>query len=129
MFRRIFSVVVLLLVLALILCTGCKKEELPEPAAVTIVTDKMTVHEFSGDVKQSIAVISGSARNDSSETLQSPSIEGYFYDKNGQLLGFASATTGSLAPGAIWNFTIEFQSPDAWKTVTYELSFSGDNQP
>ena len=133
MVRYIFFAFTVVLVLTAVLFSGCGKTDnsvIEENSApVTILTDQMSVHEYTGDVVQSIAVISGTARNDSSQTVDSPSIQADYYDKNGKLLGSASATTATLAPGATWNFTIQFQNADAWKAVTYNLTVSGADIP
>lgn len=132
MVNNALAVVALLLVLPVLAAAGCGNtatEPEAEIVPITIISQKMSVHEFSGDVKQSIAVVSGTARNDGEMTVASPFIEAVFYDKNGDQLGTASASTSNLAPGTTWNFTLQFQGPDSWKTVTYTLSVSTGMTP
>ncbi len=133
MVRTIIIMVAVLLMLPAMLFSGCSKAGAPEPkldrVPITILSHQMSVHEFAGDVVQSIAVISGTARNDSDQALETPSIGAVYYDKHGNMLGSASATIATLAPGATWNFSIEFKGTESWKAVTYDLSISTVNTP
>jgi hypothetical protein len=133
MARTIAAAVIVLLVLPALLLSGCGSTEAPAPemskVPIIVLSDQMSVHEFAGDVVQSIAVISGTARNDSSQTIESAYIQANYYDKQGNMLGSASAIIANLAPGAIWNFTIEFKGADSWKAATYDLSISTGTTP
>ena len=128
MVKSIVSTFALLVILPAAFFMGCGNSAAPElqtdPVPVTILKHQMSVHEFAGDVVQSIAVVTGTAENSGNTTVPSASIEASYYDKNGKLLGSASAIIENLAPGALWSFTIEFKGPDAWKAVAYDLALS-----
>jgi len=89
-----------------------------------ILSHSMTTHEFTGGMPESTAVIKGRAKNVSDSRLDLASIAVNFYDKNGNLIGAASATKQNLDPGEIWDFNVKFAGPDAWKSVDYDIAAS-----
>lgn len=89
-----------------------------------ILSQSMTVHEFSGAGPQSAAVVSGSAQNVSHGVISYATIVVNFYDKNRTLIATGSAAKQNLQPGALWYFSVETVGPDAWKTITYDIASS-----
>ena len=91
---------------------------------IQIIDHNLSIHEFGGDVLQSIAAVDGKAKNITNLTLSSVSVKINFYDKNGNLLNTASTIEQNWEAGEIRHFNIKFTSPDAWKTMRYDISTS-----
>ncbi|MGD0351952.1 MAG: FxLYD domain-containing protein [Dehalococcoidia bacterium] len=89
-----------------------------------ILSQSMTVHEFTGGAPQSTAVVRGRAQNVGSATIGSAMIAVNFYDKNENLLATASAVKQNLQPGETWDFSVQTVGPDAWKIVSYDIAAS-----
>jgi len=89
-----------------------------------ILSQSMTVHEFSGGTPQSAAVVYGRAQNASRGVMNSATIEVSFYDKNKKLIATGSTARQNLQPGEIWDFSVQTVGPDAWKIVNYDISVS-----
>ena len=103
---------------ALYACT--EKQGTTEPQ-LQLIEHNLSFHNF-GDVLKSIVAVDGKAQNVSSATINTASINVRFYDKDGNLLHTASATKNELGAGEIWYFNVRFISPDAWKTIRYDIS-------
>ncbi len=86
-----------------------------------ILSQNMTVHEFSGGSPQSVAVVYGSAQNVSHDAMNYATIAVNYYDKNKKLIAAESATKQNLQPGEIWDFSVQTVGPDAWKIVSYDI--------
>jgi hypothetical protein len=114
--------IICLIATSLICLAACAGEKAGNE--IQIIEHKLSIHEFGGDVLQSIAAIDGKAKNTSNLTLSSASIIVNFYDKDSNLLHTASTMKQNLATGEIWHFNIKFTDPDAWKTVHYDISTS-----
>ncbi len=91
---------------------------------IQIIDHNLSIHKFGGDVLQSTATVDGKAKNIGNSTISSASISVNFYDKDGNLLQTASAIKQNWETGEIWHFNVQFTSPDAWKTVRYDVSVS-----
>jgi hypothetical protein len=89
-----------------------------------ILSQSMTVHEFTGGAPQSTAVVRGRAQNVGSATIGSAMIAVNFYDKNKNLLATASAVKQNMQPGETWDFSVQTVGPDAWKIVSYDIAAS-----
>jgi len=102
---------------------GCAKQgELS--GQLKILSQSMTVHEFSGGGPQSTAVVRGRAQNVSSVTISSATIAVNFYDKNKNLVATASAVKQNLQPSEVWDFNVKTVGPDAWKIISYDIAAS-----
>jgi hypothetical protein len=102
---------------------GCAKQgELS--GQLKILSQSMTVHEFSGGAPQSTAVVRGRAQNVSNVTISIAMIAVNFYDKNKNLLATASAAKQNLQPGEVWDFSVQTVGPDAWKIISYDIAAS-----
>jgi len=118
-FRAI--VVALLLVLIVVIC-GCAK---PQPTGeLKILSHRLTTHGFAGGMPQSTATVTGRAQNVGAVSINYAQIAVNYYDKDGRFLATASAVMQNLAPGQVWDFTVLFQGPDAWKAVKYDIAAS-----
>jgi len=84
----------------------------------------MTVHEFTGGVPQSTAVVIGRAQNVSNVTINLATIAVNFYDKNKNLIATASAVKQNLQPNEVWDFNVKTVGLDAWKSISYDISAS-----
>ena len=123
--RPVIKVLAIVLVMALILCSvACTEKKEDTPPQIQIIDHDLTIHEFGGDVLKSIAAVEGRAKNTSNLMLNSVYISVNFYDKDGNLLQTASSSKQNWEAGEIWNFNVQFTSPDAWKTVRYDISVS-----
>jgi flagellar basal body-associated protein FliL len=89
-----------------------------------ILSQSMTVHEFSGAGPQSAAVVSGRAQNISQVAMNYATIAVNFYDKNKNLIATASAVKQNLQPGETWDFSVQTVGPDAWKAISYDIAAS-----
>src|SRR4030042_371174 len=101
---------------------SCAAKQVDNETQIQILEHNLSIHKFGGDVLQSQASIDGKAKNTGSSTISSASISANFFDKDGNLLHTSSATAQNLKPGEIWLFNIRFNSPDAWKTVRYDIA-------
>jgi hypothetical protein len=89
-----------------------------------ILSQSMTVHEFTAGAPQSTAVVLGRAQNVGNATIGSAMIAVNFYDKNKNLLATASAVKQNMQPGEVWDFNVKTIGPDAWKIVSYDIAAS-----
>jgi hypothetical protein len=119
--QRIIAIALILPLLAG--SVGCAKQgELS--GQLKILSQSMTVHEFSGGAPQSTAVVRGRAQNVSNVTISIAMIAVNFYDKNKNLLATASAAKQNLQPGEVWDFSVQTVGPDAWKIISYDIAAS-----
>ena len=129
MMRGTIRIIAVALILVLSMClVGCAETQtdggnLPGEE-LQILSHSMTTHEFTGGMPESTAVVRGRAQNVSNSTINFASIAVNYYDKNGDLIGTASATRQNLGPGEIWDFNVKFAGPDAWKSVDYDIGAS-----
>jgi hypothetical protein len=110
----------LITVLVLFSFAGCGKSAAPAPQ-IEILSHNMTVQKF-GTAPDSVAVVTGTAKNISGYTIQKAMIEATYYDENGKIIGTSTSSIDNLAPGILWNFTTQLSSPNAWKIVNYKLN-------
>jgi predicted small secreted protein len=120
--RLTIKVIAICLVVASLILAACAEKKAGNE--IQIIDHNLSIHKFGGDVLQSIAAVDGNAKNISNLTLNSAYINVNFYDKDGNLLQTASTSKQNWATGEIWHFNIQFTSPDAWKTVRYDISAS-----
>lgn len=118
------AISITLAILAIMCLFACAEKNAGKEPQIQIIDHNLSIHKFGGDVLQSIATIDGRANNISNFTISSASIVVNFYDKDGNLLHTASTIKQNLAAGEIWQFNISFTSPDAWKSVRYDISVS-----
>lgn len=93
-------------------------------SGLKILSQNMTVHEFTGSSPDSSAVVYGRAQNVKDTTINSAVISVNFYDKNKKLVASGTATTQNLQPGATWDYSVKTIGPDAWKIISYDISIS-----
>lgn len=123
--RIVAVALMLVLPLCLIGCAETQTNDGNLPGEeLQILSHSMTVHQFTGGMPQSTAVVRGRAQNVGNSTINFASIVVNYYDKNGNLLDTSSAIRQSLAPGEIWDFNVQFAGSDAWKSVTYGIAAS-----
>jgi hypothetical protein len=115
------SILVFAVVAAVILC-ACVQNKTEIISEVQIVDHQLTVHSFTGDVLKSVAAIDGRVRNTSNFTVSSAAITVNFFDKEGNRLYTGSTIQQNFKPEETRNFIVQFDSPDAWKTVRYDIS-------
>ena len=122
-------IVTVALMLAIPLClAGCTETEthggrLPDEE-LQILSHSMTVHEFTGGMPESTAVVKGRARNIGNFTIEFALIAADFYDSGGTLIDSSSAIRQNLGVGEVWDFTVQITGPDAWKSVNYDIAAS-----
>jgi hypothetical protein len=103
---------------------GCAQQGELSAGQLKILSQSMTVHEFTGGAPQSTAVVRGRAQNVSNVTISIAMIAVNFYDKNKNLLATASAAKQNLQPGETWDFSVQTVGPDVWKIVSYDIAAS-----
>ncbi|HEX7364179.1 MAG TPA: FxLYD domain-containing protein [Dehalococcoidia bacterium] len=112
----IVALLIFSLVIASVACAG--------GTGLNILSQHMTVHEFSGSAPDSSAVVYGQAQNVKDTAINSAVISVNFYDKNKKLVASGTATKQNLQPDATWDFSVQTVGPDAWKIVSYDISVS-----
>jgi hypothetical protein len=83
----------------------------------------MTVREFTGSLNkvESMATVTGTARNNGNSMIQDCVISVTFYDKEKNVVGVSNSSKQRMDPGEIWNFTVQLKGSDAWKVLSYEI--------
>jgi hypothetical protein len=114
------NIVAALIIFSLVITSGACAGE----SGLKILSQDMTVHEFSGSSPDSSAVVYGRAQNVKNTTINSAVISVNFYDKNKKLLASSTATTQNLQPGATWDYSVQTIGPDAWKIISYDIFIS-----
>ncbi len=104
-----------------IILSACAEKKVGTQPQLTLIEHNLISRNF-GDVLKSIVAVDGRAQNTGDVPLNTASITVNFYDKDGNRLHTASAVKNNLEAGEIWYFNIQFTSPDAWKTVRYDIS-------
>jgi hypothetical protein len=91
-----------------------------------VVDSHLTTREFTGDLnlKSSMAVVSGTAKNTRDAAINNCVILVTFYDAQRNNIGVASATRQSLNAGETWSFIVQLTGPDAWKARSYDINTS-----
>lgn len=89
-----------------------------------ILSHHLTNHGFAGSMPQSTATVTGRTQNVGTDTVNYAQIAVNYYDKDGKFLATRSAVRQNLGPGEIWDFTVLFEGPDAWKSVKYDIAAS-----
>lgn len=119
--QRIITIALILPLLAgLVGCAG--QGELS--GQLKILSQSMTVHEFSGSTPQSVAVVYGRAQNVSQDVIGNATLTVNFYDKNKKFVATGSVVRQNLQPGEVWDFSVETMGPDAWKIISYDITAS-----
>ncbi len=114
-----YSIVIVVLSLSLLVASfGCGGSN----SGIKILSQDMTVHEFPGNLSQSMAVVYGRAQNITKATIDYATISVNFYDKDKTVIAMGSAIKQNLQPGEAWDFSIQTVGPDAWKIVSYEIA-------
>jgi hypothetical protein len=93
-------------------------------SGLKILSQSMTVNEFSGGAPQSVAVVHGRAQNVKNVSINYTTISVNFYDKDKRLIATGSAVKQNLQPGEVWDFGVQTVGPDAWKIVSYDITAS-----
>jgi hypothetical protein len=117
--RKYVLLIAAVLVLSAVPLLSCNTPA--DPLADLAITHNMTVQNFSGS-NNSVAVVSGSVINNGAHSIPNLTIDVVFFDQNGKTLDKASAVTGNLLPGGMWNFSVQSKGVDAWKIVNYKVT-------
>jgi hypothetical protein len=120
-FETLLVIFISLPVIFLCACTQSRTETTSE---LQIIDHKLTVHSFTGDVLKSVAAIDGRVKNTSKAAISSALITVNFFEKEGGLLYTGTAIQQNFQPEEVRIFIVQFISPDAWKTVRYDISVS-----
>ncbi len=91
--------------------------------SLQILNQDLTTRQFQGqtNTSQSMAAVTGTAKNMESHSITGCEITVTFFDERGQFIGVASTTRDSLGVGEVWNFTVQLTNPDAWKARSYKM--------
>jgi hypothetical protein len=110
----------LVIILSLTGFASCRQDTAPT-SKIEILNHSMTVQKF-GVSPDSVAVITGTAKNTSGYIIQKAMIEAIYFDENGKVIGTSTSSIDNLGPDILWNFNTQFTSPDAWKIVDHKLT-------
>jgi hypothetical protein len=114
--------ILILTAIAAISLLSCAEKEVEKEPEIQIIDHNLSMHSFTGDVLKSIATVSGRAKNNSNAIIGTASITVNFYDKDSNRLNTSSTEKQNLDSGELWVFNIQFNSPDAWKAVRYDIT-------
>jgi hypothetical protein len=91
-----------------------------------IVSSELTSREFTSDlnVRSSMSVVTGVARNTRGTSINNCVITVIFYDAQRNSIGVATTSRESLGAGETWNFVAQLTSADAWKARGYDIRTS-----
>jgi len=89
-----------------------------------VVEHSITVREFTADISQSTATVTGVAENTGDRPARSCNISVTFYDYLGGVVGAKEAIKEQVLPGENWTFTIELRGKEAWNVADYTISAS-----
>ena len=122
MSNRIAATLFLALMIVPVILTGaaCQQDTAPT-AKIEILDHNMTVQKF-GVSPDSVAVVTGTAKNTSGNIIPKAMIEATYFDENGKIIGTSTASIDNLGTDILWNFSTQFTSPDAWKIVSHKLT-------
>ena len=116
-------VILFLIPMIITAAVGCTRLQ-SSTSELKILSHHLTNHGFAGSMPQSTATVTGRAQNTGTTVINYAQIAVNYYDKNGILLAASSAVRQNLDPGEIWDYTVLFQGPDAWKSVRYDIAAS-----
>ena len=114
--------VLILIAIAVISLLSCVEKKVEKEPEIQIIDHNLSMHSFTGDVLKSVATVNGRAKNISNAIIGTASITVNFYDKDSNLLNASSTEKQNLEPGELWAFNIQFNSPDSWKAVRYDIA-------
>lgn len=89
-----------------------------------VVEHRIAVQEYTGDITQSSAVVSGVAINTGRWNIRDCKVLVSFYDYSGNVLGVMSDSKPLLGPGESWAFKIVLKGKDAWNVARYSIATS-----
>jgi hypothetical protein len=89
-----------------------------------VTEHNISIDEFTGDMTQSLAVVSGGARNTGNWNIRDSKVSVSFYDYKGNVLGVISDGKPLLGPGETWNFRVELKGKSAWNVARYTITTS-----
>ncbi len=118
--------IALVAVVVFLLMACSQSSSAPENPCLKILKHQMTVQNFVADSPSSVAVVSGSAVNESNQLIETASIKVVFYNEGGAVVDVASATASNLVPGVVWNFSVQSSGTEAWKITRYDISADTD---
>ncbi|HJX04028.1 MAG TPA: FxLYD domain-containing protein [Dehalococcoidia bacterium] len=114
--------VVLIVLLVPFAITTCAKADVEvQSGQVQILRHSMTVQNFSKDQPTSVAVVSGTATNTGSQTIDMAVISVVFRDNTGKAITTGTATRQNLQAGETWDFSIQSWGTEAWKIHSYDI--------
>lgn len=115
--RNVFTAV--LLGICAILVTGCISG-----TELQVIEHNIAVQEFSGDITQSSATVSGTASNTGNWNIRDGKVSVSFHDYKGNVLGVISDSRPLIGPGESWTFKMVLKGKDAWNVARYSISTS-----
>jgi hypothetical protein len=89
---------------------------------LNVTEHHIAIEEYTGDMTQSSAAVSGAAQNTGNWNIRDAKISVSFYDCKGNVLGVLSDSRPLLGPGEIWNFRVELKGKNAWSVARYTIT-------
>ena len=112
----VFVFIAIGIVVSLIACSSGSE--------LQILTHTITVREFTGNlnITQSMATVTGTARNASDTVIRDCVVNVTYYDAQKNVVGVSSANKELLNHGEVWGFTVQLTGSDAWKVLSYDIA-------
>ncbi len=114
--RLVLILIALVIISKLIACSSGSE--------LQILTHTITIREFTGNlnITQSMATVTGTARNTSDTVIRDCVVNVTYYDAQKNVVGVSSANKELLNPGEVWGFTVQLTGSDAWKVLSYDIA-------
>lgn len=117
---------VLLIVVALVAClpaiTACSSR-----SSIIVVESNLSVTEFTADINQSTAIVSGVVTNQGIWPVQNFVVVADFYDYQGHKVATNTYLLQKLGPGQTQQIDIKISGREAWNVASCNLSIA-DNK-
>jgi hypothetical protein len=91
-------------------------------AGFQVIEHNIVISEYAADEAQSVAAVSGVARNTGAWPLEGCGVTVIFYDYEGNKLDVSSSSCQKLGPGENWDFKVELKGRPAWRVARYSVS-------
>jgi hypothetical protein len=114
-------IVLMVLMVPFAITTCAPAESGVQSSHLQILSHRMTVQNFSKDQPSSVAVVSGTATNKGSQTIDMAVISVVFRDNTGKAIASGTATRQNLQAGETWDFSVQSRGTEAWKIHSYDI--------
>lgn len=99
-----------------------------EGNSLQIIEHSIVIQEFTGDITQSSAIVTGVVKNMGYWKVNRCSVAANFYDIAGNTVAILTDNRTGLESGESWNFKIVLKGQDAWKVARYSLNIVANDR-